>query len=211
MCEENGVPHIKIPYPYENFQPRMAKWYFVFAIFQVLVSSKLIDFNVEELKKISEKLRERIVELEDKGKNLAIKLIDKTPVVYSSARFKSLSHIWKIKINENSKTPAFWNFFPELNHNEMVGFTNPKADFYFIMLRDKDENSQNNKRFSVMAGLMKEKGMHTDIIEIEGDNIFEKVLSTLYLGDWTSYYLALEYGQDPTPVDMVEEFKELIK
>jgi hypothetical protein len=28
------------------------------------------------------------------------------------------------------------------------------------------------------------------------------------LGDWTSYYLALEYRVDPTPVKMVEDFKK---
>lgn len=211
MCNENGIPHIKIPYPYENFQPRMATGYFVFSIFQVLVNQGLIEFDVKELSQIAENLKKEIVALEEKGKDLAKKIVGKTPVIYSSTKFKAVANIWKIKINENAKTPAFWNYFPELNHNEMVGFTNPQADFYFIMIRDNEDHPQNKKRFDVMEEMMKKKNMGTEIIEMKGENIFEKVFQSLYLGDWTSYYLALEYGQDPTPVDMVEEFKVLIK
>jgi len=211
MCKNNSVPHIKIPYPYENFQPRMATGYFVFSIFQVLINSGLVEFDTKELTNIAKDLKSATEESEQQGKDLAAKLVGKTPIIYSSIYFKMLAHIWKIKINENSKTPAFWNFFPELNHNEMVGFTNSQADFSFIMLRDGDDHPQNKKRFDVTEDLMKKKGMDVEIIEIKGNNIFEKVFSTLYLGDWTSYYLALNYNQDPTPVDMVEEFKELIK
>lgn len=211
MCKENNVPHIKIPYPYENFQPRMATGYFVFSIFQVLINSGIIEFDTKELSETARRLEEATKDIEEKGRELADKLVGKTPIIYSSIYFKMLAHIWKIKINENSKTPAFWNFFPELNHNEMVGFTNPQADFYFIMLRDNGDHPQNIKRFDVMADLMKKKGMEVKIIDVEGKNVFEKVFSSLYLGDWTSYYLALNYNQDPTPVDMVEEFKELIK
>lgn len=211
MCKENGVPHIKVPYPYENFQPRMATGYFVFSIFQVLINSGLVEFDTNELSEIAKRLKETTQRIESQGKELADKLVGKTPIIYSSIYFKMLAHIWKIKINENAKTPAFWNFFPELNHNEMVGFTNPQADFYFIMLRDNNDHPQNKKRFDVMADLMRKKKIGVEIIEIEGDNVFEKVFSSLYLGDWTSYYLALNYNQDPTPVDMVEEFKDLIK
>ncbi|MDD3498333.1 MAG: bifunctional phosphoglucose/phosphomannose isomerase [Candidatus Moranbacteria bacterium] len=211
MCKNNGVPHIKIPYPYENFQPRMATGYFIFSIFQVLINSKLVEFDTGKLSGVSQKLKKITEDSEEHGKNIAHKLVGKTPVIYSSTYFKALALIWKIKINENSKTPAFWNFFPELNHNEMVGFTNPQADFFFIMLKDKDDHPQNIKRFEVMADLMRQKGIGTEIIDMKGDDLFEKVFSTLYLGDWVSYYLALNYGQDPTPVDMVEEFKGLIK
>lgn len=211
MCKKNDIPHIKMPYPYKNFQPRMATGYSVFAMFQILINSGLIKFNTDDLDEVVEKLEKTTKDSEERGKILAKKLVEKTPVIYSNTHFKALAHIWKIKINENSKTPAFWNFFPELNHNEMVGFTIPKSDFHFIMLRDSSDHPQNLKRFSVMAELMKKRGMGVDIVEIEGKNIFEKVFSALYLGDWVSYYLALDYGQDPTPVDMVEEFKDLIK
>lgn len=211
MCLANNIAHIEIPYPFENFQPRMATGYFVFSIFQLLINSDLIKFDVTQLAGVSERLRLITDELEQEGKALAKKLVGKTPVIYSGTHFKAVANIWKIKINENAKTPAFWNYFPELNHNEMVGFTNPQASFFFVMLNDAEDHPQNRKRFEVMGRLMEKRGMGVEIIEMRGDNVFEKVFSSLCLGDWTSYYLALEYGTDPTPVDMVEEFKELIK
>jgi len=211
MCKENRVPHIKVPYPYENFQPRMATGYFVFAIFQILINLKLIDDVSDDILATANNLKERIVEMENEGKQLAKKLVGKTPIIYTTTKFKSLAMIWKIKINENAKIPAFWNYFPELNHNEMVGFTNPQAKFFFVLLRDKKAHSQILKRFKITKELMKKKGMKVEIIDMQGDNILEKMFSTLYLGDWVSYYLAFEYGQDPTPVDMVEEFKKLIE
>lgn len=211
MCKKNNIPHIELPNPYENFQPRMATGYFVFAIFQLLINCKLIKFDVSDLEKTAKRLEKRIQEYEKYGKRLAKKIKGKTPVIYSNTYFKSVANIWKIKINENAKTPAFWNYFPELNHNEMVGFTLPQTDFFFLMLEDDKDHPQNKKRFFAMKKMMKKQGMNSEIITIEGRDLFEKVFSSLALGDWTSYYLALEYGIDPTPVDMVEEFKEIIK
>lgn len=210
MCKENGIPHIKTPYPYDDFQPRMATGYIVFSIFQVLINSGLINFDASELVEASKRLKNVTEEIEEQGKVLAEKLVGKTPIIYSSTHLKALAFIWKIKINENAKTPAFWNFFPEINHNEMVGFTNPQSDFHFIMLKDDDDHPRNKKRYDITAELMREKGMDVDIIEVKGKSLLEKVFSALYLGDWTSYYLALNYNQDPTPIDMVENFKKML-
>lgn len=211
MCLANNIKHIEIPYPFENFQPRMATGYFVFAIFQLLINSNLIKFDTTILKSVTDNLKLINESLEEQGISLAKKIKGKTPIIYASTHFKAIANIWKIKINENAKTPAFWNYFPELNHNEMVGFTNPQAEFFFVMLLDKNDHPQNIKRFEVMKSLMEKNKMQVEIVEMVGENVFEKVFSSLCLGDWTSYYLALEYGIDPTPVDMVEEFKELIK
>ena len=208
ICQENNIPHIKLP---SGIQPRMATGYFFASIFQVLVNSKMIADRTEELVKSSEILKEKTEELEKRGEKIAKKLTGKTLVIYSSAKFKSLAMIWKIKFNENSKVPAFYNFFPELNHNEMVGFTNPQSKFFVLMLRDPDGHPQNLKRFQITAELLREKGIEIEMIDMENHNMFYKIFSTLYLGDWISYYLALEYGQDPTPVEMVEKFKGLIK
>jgi glucose/mannose-6-phosphate isomerase len=208
MCRENNVPCIKLP---SGIQPRMANGYFFASIFQILVNTRLVADKTDELVKLSESLKEKTEGLENKGKEIAKKLIGKTLIIYSSAKFKSLAMMWKIKFNENSKVPAFYNFFPELNHNEMVGFTNPKAKFFILMLKDPDDHPQNLKRFDITAKLLKEKGIETEMISMEDSHIFYKIFSTLCLGDWISYYLALEYNQDPTPVEMVEKFKDLLK
>ncbi|MCK9378905.1 MAG: bifunctional phosphoglucose/phosphomannose isomerase [Candidatus Moranbacteria bacterium] len=210
MCKEYGIPHVKLPIPYENFQPRMAIGYFFVAIFQILVNAGLVDDATDELVLMAENLKEETEKIEEVGRRLAEKIKGKTPIIYSSTKFKPVAMIWKIKINENAKTPAFWNFFPELNHNEMVGFTNPQANFIALMLKDIEDEAQNQKRFDVTAEVLRGKNVSVEVIEMEKGSVFYKIFATLYLGDWMSYYLALEYGQDPTPVDMVENFKKML-
>lgn len=210
LCSKYGAPHVKLPIPNSSFQPRMGTGYFFGAILQILINHNLLPDVTEELILLAEKLKTGSEKLEKEGKNLAKKIVGRTPVIYSSPKYKFVAMVWKIKINENSKTPAFWNFFPELNHNEMVGFTNPQGKFFIIMLKDPLDNPQNRKRYEAAASLLSIKGTASEILEMQGETVFEKIFSSIALADWTSYYLAILYGQDPTPVDMVEEFKKII-
>ena len=205
LCQKNNIPCVILP---AGIQPRYATGYFFGAMFQVLVNSRIVENKDKELIILSKKLNHDILRLESRGKEIAKKLIGKTPIIYSSPKYKALAMIWKIKINENAKTPAFYNFFPELNHNEMVGFTLPQGKFHIITLIDKKDHPQNIKRMKITAELLKKKGIDSTLIEMPDANIFNTIFSTLILGDWVSYYLALAYKQDPTPVAIVEDLKK---
>ncbi|MBP9717059.1 MAG: bifunctional phosphoglucose/phosphomannose isomerase [Candidatus Levybacteria bacterium] len=210
LSKKYGMPHVKLPIPYPNYQPRMGTGYFFGAMYQTLVNHGLIPDKSEEILANAQKFMDLMDSYEQKGKELAQKLKGKTPVVYASSIFASTAMVWKIKLNENAKTPAFYNFFPELNHNEMVGFTNPQAQFFIIMLKDLNDDPRNLKRYEVTAKLLKDKGIDSEIIEMHGDNVFSKMFLSITLADWASYYLALEYDQDPTPVAMVEDLKKIL-
>ena len=210
LCKEYHAPHIKLPVPYPNYQPRMGTGYFFGVLFKLLVNQGLVPDFTNDIISLSTKFNEKMKDLEEKGKILAKKIKSKTPVIYASPKYKSVAMIWKIKINENAKTPAFWNFFPELNHNEMVGFTNPQTKFFIIMLKDEDDNPKNLKRYLATADLLKENGIDSEIIAMDGDDVFSKMFLSITYSDWASYHLALEYGQDPTPVDLVEKLKKIL-
>ncbi len=210
LSKKYGMPHVKLPIPYPNYQPRMGTGYFFGAMYQTLVNHGLIPDKSEEILANAQKFMDLMDSYEQKGKELAQKLKGKTPVVYASSIFASTAMVWKIKLNENAKTPAFYNFFPELNHNEMVGFTNPQAQFFIIMLKDLNDDPRNLKRYEVTAKLLKDKGIDSEIIEMDGENVFSKMFLSITLADWASYYLALEYDQDPTPVAMVEDLKKIL-
>lgn len=211
LCRAHDLPFVKLPTPFENFQPRMATGHFVSALYKVLVNSGVLEDQTEELLAAGAAMREKIVSLEAQGKEIAGMLKGKTPVIFAGVRYKALAMVLKIQINENAKTPAFWNFFPELNHNEMVGYTQPQAKFFALMLRDSEDDPRNLKRYEIAARLLEEKGLETRILDMPGKTVYDKVFLTLALGGWISYYLALEYGIDPTPVDMVEDFKRLLQ
>ncbi len=210
MCKEWGVPHVKLPMPTPDFQPRMGTGYLFAAMFQVLINAELVPDTTSEIITMSNGLTSVLGDYEKRGEALAQKVKGKTPVVYASSKYKAVAMVWKIKINENAKTPAFYNFFPELDHNEMIGYTNPQGKFITLMLRDPEDNPRNLLRYDATAGLIGEKGVDAEIIDMEGDTVFQKIFQTVLLGDFMSYYLALAYNQDPTPVNMVEELKKIL-
>jgi glucose/mannose-6-phosphate isomerase len=208
MCREKNIPCVKMP---GGVQPRMMTATNFAAVFQVLVNSGMIEDKKAELEGTVARLKENTDEFEELGKKIAEETAGKTPVVCGSTKFKSLAMIWKIMFNENAKTPAFWNFFPELNHNEMVGFTKQQGKFHAIMLRDQNDHSRNIKRYQITADILKNYGVDSTIIDMPEGPILYRIFATLQIGCWASYYLALKYEIDPTPVDMVEELKEKLK
>lgn len=210
LCTEKGIPHVKLPVPTPTFQPRMGTGYFFGALVEILMNHSLLPDVRQEILDEARSAKENLEKIEERGKDLATTLVGKTPVVYSSFQYKAVAMIWKIKINENAKTPAFWNFLPEMNHNEMVGYTLPQAPFHAILLRDPQDDPRNLKRYDVLLPLLAEKGITGVTIDISGMSVYTGLLNTLLLGDFTAYYLALAYDQDPEPVEMVEAFKKLL-
>lgn len=194
--------------------PRFALGYLFSALFYILIKARVVA-NLEEILSLEKKLD--ATTLEKRGKNLAKNLKNKIPLIYSSRINFPLAKIWKIKFNENSKIPAFCNFFPELNHNEMVGFTNvssfkiKKSDFSVIVIKDSKDQPHNKKRMELTEKILKKKGIQFQCVWLEGNNIVEKIFNNLLLADWVSFYLALKYKVDPAPVKMVEEFKKLME
>ena len=118
LCEKDKAPLVKIPDT--GIQPRSALGYLFSAVIKVISNSKIIKDLDKEILLLNKNLKPKI--LENQGKKLAQKIKGRIPIIYASDKYKALAQIWKINFNENSKSPAFWNSFPELNHNEMVGF-----------------------------------------------------------------------------------------
>lgn len=225
LCKNHNIPFVKIP---SGIQPRQAVGYLFVSLVKILSDSKLIEDPTKEILETAEKLNQITLEQENEGKKLAKYLVNHTPIIYSSNKFKSLARIWKIDFNENSKIPAFYNYFPELNHNEMVGFTKEENldKFAILILRDKREYHRNLKRMELFSQLIEDKyynflqekakkeGLRIKarsicrFIEIKEGSVLFKIFSNLLLANWVSYYLALEYKTDPTPVKIVEEFKK---
>lgn len=211
ICKEKNIPFIKLPLPYPEFQPRMGSGYFVGVILQLLINHGLVNNIRDEVFGEAHEVAKLMDEYETTGKNLADKISGKTPVIWSSQKYKELARVWSIKFNEHAKNPAFWNFFPELNHNSMVGYTNMGDRYFAIMLRDVDDDPQNLKRYEITADILKGYKMESAILDLKGANTFSKIFSSIYIADFAAYYLAEKNEVDPTPVVMVEELKKRLK
>lgn len=211
VCKENNIPHIKLPVPTPTFQPRMGTGYFFAALLEILINHNFLPDVREEVLAGAQSVKANLEEREATAKELAKTLAGKTPVVYSNFQYAPVAMIWKIKINENAKTPAFWNFIPEMNHNEMVGYTLPQGPFHVLLLRDPEDDSRNQKRYEALLSLLEKQGVTGTTVDILGDRVYNRIFNTLVLGDFIAYHLALAYDQDPEPVAMVEAFKKLLE
>jgi glucose/mannose-6-phosphate isomerase len=209
LSKEHNIPFIKLPEP--KIQPRLALGFHTKALLKILNKEK-------ELKEISELVYLlKPEEFEGQGKELAQKVKDKIPIIYASEKNQAIAYIWKIKFNETSKIPAFYNVFPELNHNEMTGFDIKETtrhlpqNFIFLILFDKEDHPKIQKRMTILKNLYEERNLKVEILKLEGQNRFHKIFSSLVLAYWTSFYLAKEYQVKPEEVPMVEEFKKMIE
>jgi len=207
FAQTNSLPLVLLVKESANFQPRMSSGYVIAALTQLLINANILPATAaESLLATAATLNQ--IETEELGRQIAHQLMGKTPLIYTSDNYWPVARTGKIKINENSKVPCFWNILPEMNHNETVGFTNPQGVNYFaLMLRDKDDHPRINRRMDVLAQVLQEQGIESQIVDMPGRDYPGKTLGSLMLMDWVSYWLALELGIDPTPVDMVEKFK----
>ena len=135
------------------------------------------------------------------------KIDQKVPIFYSTANYHSVVRINKIKINETAKTQSFYNVLPELNHNEMVGWTNLRLAPFFIFLVDTAISDRHRRRFEVMEELWDEQQLPYTNLRLHGTTHLEKIWYGFLFGDFLAYHLAIAGNVDPIPVKMVVEFK----
>ena len=208
IAKQNSIPYIKLPNT--GIQPRSALGFSTKALLKLMSENGL----QKQASKLSKILKPE--NSEPAGKELAQKLSGKIPVIYSSAANNSLAYNWKIKLNETGKIPAFYNIFPELNHNEMTGFDVKERSkqlskkIHFIFLRDSADHSKIQKRMEVTASLYRARGLPVEILELTGEDKMQRMFSCLILADWFALYTAEQYDFESEQVPMVEEFKKLI-
>jgi glucose/mannose-6-phosphate isomerase len=208
LAKSHGLPFIRLPST--GMQPRIATGYSFVALLKMMG----LESDLREAGLLARTLDPFIAQTE--GSILGDKLMGHIPVIYASERNAVLAENWKIKFNENAKIPAFFNRLPEANHNEMTGFDikdstkELSSKLIIIFLRDDEDHPRTKKRMDVLEQLYRARGLRTESVAVEGKNTLIRIFLTLLKGDWTSYYLAMGYGNDPENVPMVEEFKKLI-
>jgi glucose/mannose-6-phosphate isomerase len=219
---EAGVPHFSIPE--RGLQPRCAFGYLFVPMVIFLSSlgfipdqSSDLDEAVELLSDAALKLRPSVPIRDNRAKQIAVALYDKLPVIYASQNhFDVVAMRWKGQFNENSKMMAFYNVIPEMNHNEIVGWGTPEditRRCVVIILSDDAGREGEAPAEPHFQKIRKRMDITRDLIALEGAQVIEvqsrggsplaRSLYLIYIGDLTSYYLAILNGVDPTPVDRI--------
>jgi glucose/mannose-6-phosphate isomerase len=147
------------------------------------------------------------------AKQLAWTLVDRWPVIEASGFLVPVARRWKTQLNENAKSSAACEEIPEATHNTVVGYPNPepvKDHLFVVFLASALDHARNRLRAALSAAALDDAQIAHQQIAIEGENRFNQALSAIVLGDFVSAYLAVLYGTDPTPIEVLTGIKEAL-
>jgi glucose/mannose-6-phosphate isomerase len=215
FCKKLQVPHVTIP---SGLPPRVAVPYLFFPLPVILEKMGILSNVRDELEeaisvfeRISKANSPDVLTENNMAKKLANELRDTIPVVYGFRQYSVVAHRFKTQFNENSKLHSKHDVFPELNHNETVGWEAPEIltkNYSVILIRDPEEPPELRNRIDTTKSLVFSRAKKVHEINADGTGKLAKMFSVLCIGDYTSIYLAILQNKDPTPVKIIDNVKK---
>lgn len=214
-AKEHDIAHVILPL---GMQPRMALICGLRAVVALLGHFGIVSYDrFAEIAEVSDWLGEQTKQWtpdvstdKNLAKQLALLSVGKTPVFYAGPLMAPVAYKWKISWNENAKNVAFWNAYPEFNHNEFMGWASHPVEKPFAVfdLVSNFEHPRILKRIELSDRLLSGRRPKAHTVTVEGDSIIAQLLWGCILADFASSYTAILNGVDPTPVALIEKLKQ---
>jgi len=188
-------------------QPRMGLGYSILGQLGLLRQCGLLKIDEKEISRTIELLGRK----NNAAKNLAEKLKNKTPVIAASEFLLGNAHALANQINENAKCFAAYFELPELNHHLMEGLKNPAANrknLVFLLINSGLYAPRNQARYKILKTVLAKNKINFLEYRPTAKTKFQQSWETLLLGSYLSFYLAMSYNLDPSPVPWVNFFKK---
>jgi glucose/mannose-6-phosphate isomerase len=220
LADAHGALHL--PCPAGIPMPRAALGAMVAPLFVTLFRMGLLPEAHAGLVKAQQQLARRrdqcrpdVEGAANPARELARRIGRTIPLVYGAGGLGAVAAMrWKSSINENAKAPAFWNQYPELDHNEICGWGQhgdvTRQLVTLVDLQHGLENPRLARRSRATRELMEEAVAQIVEVQAEGEGRLAQLLDLIYVGDWASVYLALDNDVDPGPIDAIDQLKNLI-
>ena len=178
-------------------------------------AGKEIAATVKHLEKNRELYIEDVPTSDNPAKNLAERMLAKIPIIYTGPTLTDTVGVrWKGQFCENGKNLTFVNHFPEFNHNELVGWSDPigphTEHLMVIILHDSSDHPKVARRMEIVKDIIRKYDIDVAEVHSSGESALERMFSLIQLGDFTSYYLAVVNDADPTPVEAIETLKKAL-
>ena len=215
LCKNYSFDFVNIP---SGLQPRAALAFSFIPLLYILKKTSLINVEVRDWLESSVDLikSKREEYSQDKENNpvyqLANKLYNKLPIIYAdSTSLETVAVRLKGQICENSKILAYHSIYPEMNHNEIVGWENNEeffSNYYVLWLMDEEMNSRNKSRKNIISEILSDLNVSQQEIKVDGNSFKERFLLLIHYGDWLSYWCAILHNTDPSPVKNIQTLKD---
>lgn len=213
-CHRDGHVHIEVP---GGQPPRTALGYMFVPLVVACQALGLIpkqDFigAFDALREVKAENGYDVPESRNPAKQLASVLHGAFPVLYGASDWTfSVAQRWRGQINENAKSMAMTHVYPELCHNEILGWegsgTQGVARWETVLLSGGDESERIRTRIGITEKLI---GQVTRFhhVEAKGQSTLARILSLAHFGDWLSLYLAALAERDPGQMVAIDRLKE---
>lgn len=218
LARAQGWPLIGLP---GGLQPRAALGHLLSAAAAVFQAAGLGADLRRQVPEAVDLLREACAELApdadaaaNRARAIAARLDGRLTVVYAGGVLAPAARRWKTQINENAKAQACFSEAPELLHNEVCGWAGAPesaAEAAVVVLVDPRGDERLHRRLELVAELVAGHAGAVEVVETRGRSPLARCLWAAFLGDWTSYYLALARGVDPTPVAAIDRLKSRLR
>ena len=212
--EESRIPILPVPAVGE---PRTALAYTFIASLAILCRLGLMKDKSHDVQEAVRASQDRLASwkpssatADNEAKQIALDLQSKVIAVYGSGLLAGVAHRWKTQFNENSKTWSFAEVFPELDHNSVEGYSSAaelKDKMFVILLKSNRYDPRITRRYDVTQAALDEKGVPNRLVQAQEPNALADMLTTTFLGDFTSYYLALLNRTDPSETPILAGIK----
>lgn len=205
ISEKNGFDCIIVP---GGMPPRSCLGYSLAQLFFILGFHKIINTDYKsELNAAIKLLETEESAIISEAKIIAGKLKDKIPVIYATTYNEAIAIRFRQQLNENSKVLCWHHIIPEMNHNELVGWTQKNENLSVLIFLDKDEYSRNLTRVEINKEIIKKYTSNITEIFSKGNSTIEKAIYFIHLGDWISVILGEMRGVDLMEVNVINHLK----
>ncbi|MBK6782893.1 MAG: bifunctional phosphoglucose/phosphomannose isomerase [Saprospiraceae bacterium] len=202
---KNNIPFVAVPAGYPS--PRACLGFSVVLQLAILLKYNLFKSSLFEHIQIATYLiKFEQDEIQNKAKTIAQQLSGKFVAIYSTDRFEPVALRFRQQLNENAKVLCWHNVFPEMNHNELVGWAD-KSPVAVVFLRNKDDLKKNIQRMDICKNIISAKTNTFIEIYSKGQHKIEKLIYMIHLVDWISFYLAEIRNVDVSEVKVIDFLK----
>lgn len=205
LAKQHQFDFIEIP---GGMPPRSCIGFGVVEMIKVLVAKGLADKKLfADLDKSIELLDTENNSIKTDAQKIAERLVNKFPILYSLGSCEGTVVRFRQQINENSKMLCSHNTFPEMNHNELVGWTTKNDDLVVVTFHTSFDYARTKKRYEVCKPIFEKYSSGVIDITAKGESKLEQFFYLINIGDWISCYIADIRGIDPVEVNIIDTLK----
>jgi glucose/mannose-6-phosphate isomerase len=205
LAKQHQFGFIEIP---GGQPPRSCLGYSLIQLIKVLEVYGFADAALyQDLDKAIALLDKESLAIQKEAQEIAGKLYQKFPILYSLGSCEGAVVRFRQQINENSKMLCGHHSFPEMNHNELVGWVEENKDLAVVTMRTSFDYARTVKRYDFCKSLFEKLSSSVTDIYAKGDSRLEQYLYLVHIGDWISCYLADLKGIDPVEVKVIDSLK----